>query len=282
LLPTRRGFDTYYGINAGHADYYTHIYDKDGKKHFYRDTERIDPVGFVDNLCVDEALKWLDRVKQSTQPFFLDVAFFTPHGPYQSPPGYPTKGSDEEIYGYMIDNMDKNVGRIMDKLEEAGAADDTLVIFISDQGASFMNPYKRDLSEGGLKVVCHVLWPGHTVPGTRVAAPIVSYDWFTTLTEIGGGKIPSDRVVVGKNVSHLLRGSRRSPHQALYWTFRSEDAIRQGDWKLHMNHGAVRGLYHLADDPQATNDLSSDHPHKVQELRKRIEAWKLTLDQKPG
>ena len=270
LLPTRRGFDRYYGINAGNADYFTHIYAKDGKKYFYSDTEQIDPIGYVDNLCVDEALKWLDGIDRSVAPFFLEVAFFTPHGPYQSPPGYPTKGSDEEVYGYMIDNMDKNVGRIIDKIEELDAAADTLVVFISDQGASSKNRYRRDLTEGGLKVVCHALWPGHTVPGTRVAAPFISYDWFTTLTELGGGTIPSDRIVVGKNISHLFRGHGRSPHKALYWTFRNEDAIRQGDWKLHMSHGAVRGLYHLAEDPAAQRDLASEHPEKVQELRQKI------------
>ena len=275
FLPTRRGFDTYYGINAGNADYYTHIYKKDKKKYFYRDTDLIDPVGYVDNLCVDEALKWLDSLKNSANPFFLYLPFFTPHGPYQSPPGYPKGESKKETYGYMIDNMDKNVGKILDKLKAIGAEKNTLVVFMSDQGSSFMNSYNRDVTEGGLKVVCHAFWPGKTASGSRVAAPIISYDWFTTFTELGGGKIPADRLIVGKNVSNLFSGDGQSPHEALYWTYRNADAIREGDWKLHMETGSGAKLYNLAEDPKAQKDLSKEHPNRVDDLRKKIEAWKI-------
>ncbi|MHC4994676.1 MAG: sulfatase-like hydrolase/transferase [Planctomycetota bacterium] len=273
-LPTRRGFDRYYGINAGHADYYTHIYDKDGKKYFYSDTEPIDPVGYVDNLCVDEALKWLRHVGRNDRPFFLEVAFFTPHGPYQSPPGYPAEGDVDAVYGYMIDNLDKNVGRIIDGLKEVGVADDTLIVFLSDQGASSKNPYRRDLTEGGLKVVCYAKWPGHTAAGARVATPFISYDWFTTLTEIGGGAIPTDRVIVGKNIGRLLRGDGPSPHETFYWTYKDEDAVLHDDWKLHLKNDGVQGLYYLSDDAEAKNDLAGRYPERVERLRKMIETHK--------
>lgn len=274
FLPIHRGFDTYYGINAGHADYYTHIYDRDGKKYFYRDTTPVDPEGYVDNLCTDEALKYLSEQKDSEAPFFMVMAFFTPHGPYQSPPGYPTEADTDAVYGQMIDNMDRLTGRILDKLDETGLAQNTLVMFISDQGSSRMNPYKRDLTEGGLKVVCHARCPGHIKPGIRVGTPMISYDWFTTFAELGAGKIPTDRLIVGKNISHLFQGDGECPHEAFYWHYGNEDAIREGNWKLHLKNGKVLGLFDLASDPEAKRELSADHPQRVENLKKKLLSWK--------
>jgi arylsulfatase A-like enzyme len=281
FLPTHRGFDTYYGINAGHADYYTHIYDRDGKKYFYEDTEPVDPEGYVDNLCTDRAVEYIESHRESENPFFMTFAFFTPHGPYQSPPGYPSDVSTDEKYAQMIDNMDRLTGRMLDALEETGLADNTLVFFISDQGSSRMNPYKRDLTEGGLKVVCHAKWPATIKKGVRVDTPIISYDWFTTFAKAGGAEIPQDRLIVGKDASHLFDGKGKCAHDAFFWHYGNEDAIRVGDLKLHLKNEEVDGLYDLSKDPKAERDLSADHPKRVADLKARLIAWKADMCSKP-
>ncbi len=275
FLPVHRGFDTYYGINAGHADYYTHVYDRDGRKYFYRDATRIDPEGYVDNLCTDEAVGFIHAQADSEKPFFVWHAFFTPHGPYQAPPGYPSDRGIDATYGFMIENMDRNVGRILAALEETGAAQNTLVVFISDQGASRWNSYRRDLTEGGLQVVCLARWPGHTVPGLRIRTPVISYDWFTTFAAAGRATpLPPDAAVFGRDISHLFRGEGRPPHDALFWSYGGEDAIREGRWKLLLQKDGTAALYDLFSDPEGKKDVSAEHPDRVEAMRARLLKWK--------
>lgn len=275
-LPTHQGFNEYYGINAGNADYYKHTY-KNGVKYFYHNTERIDPEGFVDNLCVDKAMDWLEERSGSDQPFFLYLPFFTPHGPYQSPPGYPDEATQDEKYGFMVENMDHLVGRVLAQLKQMGAWDNTLVVFMSDQGAATPNPYKRDLTEGGLQVVCHAQWPALTPVsegGRRVQEPVISYDWFTTFTELGGGKVPEDRVIYGVNITSCLRGTCRTARDTFYWTYEHADAIRKENWKLHLFDEKEARLYNLAADPEAENDLAGQFPGHAQELQEQLLNWK--------
>lgn len=280
-LPTFHGFDTYYGINAGHADYYTHIYDRDGVKHFYRDAEKIDPEGYVDDLCADEAVRYIRAQRGSKEPFFIWHAFFTPHGPYQAPPGYDPNADVEAIYGFMIEHMDANVGRLLAAVDEIGAAENTLVVFISDQGSSHWNPYKRDLTEGGLQVVCAARWPGKTRAGTRIPTPVISYDWYTTCVTAGGGTMPEDRHIFGRDIAHLLRGEKRPPHDALFWSYGGDDAIRKGDWKLVLRKEEVAGLYDLSADPEEKQDRSADEPKRVEALKWKLLAWKKDPCAKP-
>lgn len=206
FLPNHQRFDTYCGISAGHADYSTHEYDRDGKKHLYRHTALIGPEGHMDNLCTDEAVRYLEARASNDRPFFAVMAFSAPHGPYQAPPGYPSGGTTDEVYGFMIDNLDRNTGRILDALRKTGAEENTLIVFISDQGSSRMNPYRRDVTEGGLRVVCHARQSGRTRPGTRVHTRIISSDWFATFAELGGGEVPADRLIAGRNIARLLNG----------------------------------------------------------------------------
>jgi arylsulfatase A-like enzyme len=182
----------------------------------------------------------------------------------------------------MIDNMDRLTGRILDSLEETGLADNTLVLFISDQGSSNKNPYKRDLTEGGLQVVCHAKWPERIKKGVRVETPIISYDWFTTFAEAGGGKIPQDRLIVGRDTSHLFDGKGTCAHDAFFWHYGGADAIREGDWKLHLKGETVDGLYDLSKDPKAENDLSAKQPERAEALKKKLMGWKADMCAREG
>ncbi len=271
--PIYHGFEEYYGSNAGHADYYTHVYSHDLKKHFYRGLEPVDDQGYFDELFTNEAIAFLNRLNGNSKPFYLNLCFYAPHGPYQAPPGY-YHGTPDENYRYMIEYLDKCVGRVVDEVDNSGLKNNTLIVFLSDQGGSYINNYGRTLRQNSLKVVCNARWPGIIPQGKRVKTPWVHLDIYTTLIELGGGNIPTDRVVDGQNIWPLFLGNELSSNRTLYWTYRHWDAIQEKGFKLHMTKGTVDGLYNLTSDPDEQKDLSKMYPDLVKKLKARQEKWK--------
>ncbi|OVE79876.1 hypothetical protein BVY01_01315 [bacterium I07] len=174
----------------------------------------------------------------------------------------------------MIEYLDTCVGRVLQTVNETNLAENTLIVFLSDQGASSRNDFKRDLTEGGLKVVCNSVWPGQIPAGARVQTAWVHYDLYTTFAAFAGAKIPEDRIVDGKDVQSLFRGENPENKRTIYWTYSNEDAIRIENWKLHIIKGKVKGLYDLDKDPDEKNDLSAKHQSRVREMQKQIEKWK--------
>ena len=272
--PLSYGFDEFYGHYAGHADYYTHLYNKDPGNYFYRNRTPINDQGYLDTLFTDEALRCLQKCQGQKQPFYLNLCFFAPHGPYQSPPGYPKDEKTDVRYQYMIEYLDSCVGRVLDELDRLGLAENTLVIFASDQGGSRVNNYDRTLWEVGIKTVAMARWKGHTPPGGRVKTPWVQIDLFTTLAALAGAKIPTDRVIDGVNITPLLDGRETEHNRTIYWSYGKEDAIRQGDWKLHLTGGKVDGLFDLSKDPEEKNSLATQETARVQKMLDLLQEWK--------
>ena len=269
-----QGFDEFYGSNAGHADYYTHVYDADGKQHFYRNLTPIDDEGYFDQLFTDEALKYLRRRQGNPRPFYLNLAFYAPHGPYQTPPGFPPSSDDMVNYKAMVEYLDACVGRVLDELDRLGLADNTLVVFLSDQGASSLNEYSRDLSEGGLKVICSAMWPDTVPAGKRIATPWLHLDLYAVFAGLAGATLPQDRVIDAQNMWPLFTGVELPHDRTFCWTYQDEDAIRLGDLKLRMRGGEVVGLYNLATDPGETRDLSVELPEEIVRMRGLHAKWK--------
>jgi len=272
--PLYQGFDEFYGSNAGHADYFTHLYNKDMKSHFFRGIEPVNDEGYFDELFTDEAISFLRRRKGRGQPFYLNLPFYAPHGPYQAPPGYYHNKDPMVNYRFMIEYLDLCVGRIIDEVDKLGMAENTLIVFLSDQGSSSMNTHRRELTEGGLKVVCNAKWTGKIPEGVRVETPWIHCDLYTTFVSLAGGAIPTDREVDGEDVWPLFEGKELEHDRTMFWTYRNEDAVRIGDWKLHLIDGKVKGLYDLADDPEEKKDLSERFPDKVAEMTVRQAEWK--------
>jgi arylsulfatase A-like enzyme len=272
--PLFQGFDEYYGSNAGHADYYTHLYNRDMRSHFFRDFTPVEDEGYFDELFTDEAVEFLKRRQGTNKPFYMNLCFYAPHGPYQAAPGYYHSNDPMENYRTMIEYLDTCVGRVLKTVNELGLADNTLIVFLSDQGASSMNDFKRDLAEGGLKVVCNAIWPGQIPAGARVKTAWVHYDLYTTFAAFAGAEIPKDRIVDGKDVRALFKGENPPNKRTVCWTYRNEDAVRIDNWKLHMIDGKVKGLYDLNQDPEERNDVSADHPDKIKKMQKILKKWK--------
>lgn len=272
--PLNHGFDTFYGSLAGHADYYTHVYDSDMKVHFLRDRTPVSDRGYFDELFTDEAIRVIREKSAQKEPFYLNLCFYAPHGPYQAPPGFYHSDDPATNYRHMIEFLDTSVGRVLAELDRLRLAESTLVVFLSDQGGSFANDYGRTLRENSLKVVCHAVWPGVIPTGKRVTTPWLHLDVFSVFAALAGATVPGDRTIDAQNVWPLFEGRELPRDRTFCWTFKHEDAARVGDWKLHSTRGKVDGLYNLATDPDEKSDLSRAHPDKVRELQAVHARWK--------
>jgi arylsulfatase A-like enzyme len=272
--PRHFGFDQFYGSLAGHADYYTHVYNSDMKIHFYRDLTPVNDRGYFDELFTDEAVRYLQARKGNPRPFYLNLCFYAPHGPYQAPPGYYHSDDREVNYQHMVEYLDTCVGRVLAEVDRLGLAENTLIVFLSDQGGSFKNDYGRTLREPSLKVVCNAAWKGVIPAGKRIGTPWLHVDLFAVFAGLAGVPVPQDRVIDAQDIWPLFEG-REWPHdRTFFWKFHKEDAVRQGDWKLHLTGGKVDGLFNLASDPEEKDNLASRHPGKVEELQARQAKWK--------
>lgn len=238
------------------------------------------------------------------RPFFLYLPHFAVHTPIEGKPDkvkkYDAKARAEDPQNYgeyaaMIESVDESVGRVMAALEEAGVADDTLVLFSADNGGVTslewkgrpvtsnlpLRSGKGHVYEGGIRVPMVVRWPGVTKAGSRSAEPVVSYDYAATMAEAAG--VPREKLpkMDGRSFVGALRG-RPGKVRDLFWHYphyspqlgRPAAAIRNGDDKLILffEEGRVE-LYNLREDLGETKDLAAAQPAKAAAMRKRLEAW---------
>jgi arylsulfatase A-like enzyme len=272
--PLHHGFHEFYGSNAGHADYYTHLYNRDMKSHFFRGLEPVADEGYFDTLFTDEAIQFIEQRSKEPAPFYLNLTFYAPHGPYQAPTGYYHSDDPEVNYRYMVEYLDLCVGRVLDAVNRADIAENTLVVFLSDQGGSHINGYGRTLWERSLKVICNAVWPGRIAPNTRSSTPWVHYDLYSTFATLAGAQIPNDRIIDAQNIWPLFEGKDQPLDRRLHWTFRTEDAVREGDLKLHATDGTPDGLFDLSNDPDEKSNLLTTATDKVEDMMAKHHLWK--------
>lgn len=187
-----------------------------------------------------------------------------------------------------IEEVDWSVGSILDTLRDLGIAQNTLVIFTSDNGGSSgslnepLRGHKGTTWEGGMREPTLAWWPGTVPPGSVSDKLATTMDLLPTFAAIGGGELPSDRILDGRNISHILldEPGARSPHAAFYYYYQEQlQAVRAGKWKLFNQSGE---LYDLDSDIGETQDVSEFHPDIVQRLRKHFESAAADLGDGPG
>jgi arylsulfatase A len=249
--------------------------------------------GFSAPLVVDEAVRWLKSRtgKAKDAPFFLCVWTHEPHLLIEADPKYMEQYKDiasEDIRQHHgdVSHMDAAFGQLMTALDELKLADNTFVMFTSDNGpegdgmtgrargsAGGLRGRKRDTFEGGIRVPGIIRWPGHAKAGTTSAEPVIGSDLFTTVCEIVGVPLPKDRTIDGASLLPVLAGRPIERSQPLYWrnhlaaaTHRA--ALRVGDWKIIGNNDLTRfELYNLREDERETRELSAEQPAKFAELK---------------
>ncbi|MEM1132393.1 MAG: sulfatase [Pseudomonadota bacterium] len=253
--------------------------------------EWFEPGGYLTDYWTDEAVKVIEGNKN--RPFFLYMAHWGPHTPMQATRAdYEAVGDilphRKRVYAAMVRAVDRSVGRILDTLEAQGIADNTIVIFTSDNGAAgyigipeVNAPYrgwKITLFEGGIRVPMFVRWPGNIDPGTVVDTPVAHIDMMPTIAAAAGAALPSDVEIDGRDIFALTRqgGADAWTRETLFWINGHYQVVRHGDWKLQVNDRPTDGLqywlYNLAEDPTEQNNLVKREPEKAQELLALLQA----------
>lgn len=273
-LPLQRGFDHQYGFYSWGTDYMHKTILHHTPSHFtvydwHRNEEPVWEPGYTTDLITAEAEQLIAEQK-SDQPFFLYVAYATPHGPLDYAPRYL---EELGLVGAAVKIMDDGVGRILAALEEHGHSQETLVIFTNDNGGlteESNHPLrgKKDTNwEGGVRVPAILRWPGKLAAGTNDGLMHLT-DLYPTLVRLAGGRIQQDLPLDGLDMTEVLLQGAPSPRQEIIFEVSGSvrvPAIRQGDYKL-IGHE----LFNIAADPYETTDIAAHHAGLVTRLKQRL------------
>ena len=250
-----------------------------GGKHFKPDR-------YITDYFTAQAAAAIDANRN--RPFFLYLAYNAPHTPLQAKKSdydrlAHIKDHRDRVYAAMLVALDRGVGEIQAKLEKEGLAENTLILFTSDNGGAWyvgMNdlnkPYrgwKATFFEGGIRAPLFAKWPARIPASTKVAGVGTHIDFMATAAAAAGAPLPADRKLDGVNLlPNLSTGTPIAP-RTLFWRSGDYRVVRDGDWKLQVSARPDRvWLHNLADDPTEQRDLSAAMPEKVAELRAKIEA----------
>ena len=296
--PNSHGFDEFFGILSGAADYFTHRSPDAPDAHatdLHQDLNPVERTGYLTDLLSDKAV---DFVAHQKEPFFLSLQYNAPHSPWEGPAdgavdhedhgeGPMTDGGSLKIYAAMVRSMDAGIGRILDALKQRGLDRKTLVIFTSDNGGerySFNWPFsfqKSYLWEGGIRVPAIVRWTGVVPAGRESAQAVITMDWTATILAAGGAKADPNYPLDGEDMMPTCRGFRDVYDRNLFWRTHNRDASRMGRWKYLKDSGKEH-LFDLANDPGEKSDLQKKHAAILEEMRKRFAAWDKQMLPRPS
>jgi N-acetylgalactosamine-6-sulfatase len=264
----------------------------EGNHDFYRNDGPHQRDGYyMTHLITDEAVEWIN-IQKEDQPFFLYVPYTTPHAPYQGPDDYqPEKlGMDRwnkaegDVYTKMIEDMDRGIGKILDKLEEKGMSENTIVIFFSDNGPNKLGntgPYsgnKGHVYEGGIRVPCIIRWPGKIQEGSTSDQAFISMDLTASIVAISGAtpQKPLDGIDL---IGHLVSGKENESRNLFWRKKRAEQvysAIRSGYLKFIRDEDEGKFeeyLFDLKADPGEKHNLKAERPEDFKRLKQLLSAW---------
>ncbi len=300
FLPTRHGFDEYFGLPYSNDMWPKHPTAKFPDLPLIEGTKVLEYNPDQSKLTTwytERAVKFIERNK--TRPFFLYVAHSMPHVPLFVSAREKGK-SKRGLYGDVIQEIDWSVGTILAALKKNGLEENTLVVFTSDNGpwlsygnhggsSGGLREGKGTTFEGGVRVPCLARWPGHIKAGVVCREPAMTLDLLPTLAHLTGASLPKNPID-GKNIWPLLSGQAeaKSPHEVYYFYWLKElQALRSGKWKLHLAHTYPRpmppgadgkpgkmvtarielSLFDLSQDPQESTNVAADHPDVVKRLQ---------------
>ena len=290
--PQQHGFDEFFGFQGGGHAYLTERpQDADNPVMHGTNALPLDGTTFLTTTFGRESASFIRR--HTDQPWFLYVAFNSPHIPQAMPPGYEDKVKDikQPIRARcvaMTMNMDDAVGEILDALRTTGQEDRTLIVFTSDNGGTALPdnmikngslnvPYrgvKGDVYEGGIREPFVIQWKSHLPAGKTIDAPVSSLDLLPTALAAADSKPLPDISLEGVNLLPYLTGKTEdAPHDVLYWRWQDKCAVRQGDWKWVRVKNDPEELYNLATDPYEKTNCAASHPEELKQLAGLFTAW---------
>lgn len=283
--PNGRGFDEFYGFCSGHwGDYFSPPLEHNGAM--------VRGNGFIIDDLTDRAMAFIEKNRQ--RPFFCYVPYNTPHTPFQVPDRFYDKFADAPIALRhrdpekeqldatrcalaMCENIDWNVQRILQKLDDLGLVEKTIVVYFSDNGPNSwrfnggMKGRKGSTDEGGLRAPCLVRWPGRIKPGTRVGPIAGAIDLLPTLADLAGVPIAGGKPLDGLSLKPLLLAAAENwPQRRIFSHQNGQVSVRTQQYRLDK----AGRLYDMTADPGQDRDVSAEQPELAEGLRKAVADWR--------
>ncbi len=311
FLPTRQGFDEFFGLPYSHD---IHPMNPKGNRKFPplpllegETVIELEPdADFFTKHFTERAVSFIEEHKED--PFFLYVPHPIPHRPVHFTEPYMEGVSDEvraalsqekgnatidyavrdKLYFRSLEEIDWSVGQILDALKANGIDENTIVIFTADNGqarppvgigsAKPLRGSKGTTWEGGLRVPTVIRWPAEIEAGSDTDELLTAMDLLPTFAKLAGGKVPTDRVIDGKDILPVLTEGVASPHEVFFYhRSNSLQAVRAGKWKLQMGgpkqHGGGKALFDLEADIGETTNVAADNPEVVARLRAYVKSF---------
>ena len=292
--PLKVGYDRFFGIHAGGTDYFRHQFTLFGKDmgHLYEGDNIAEKSGYITSLFTERAISEIDSARSAGKPFFMSLHYTSPHWPWEGPEDHDVvpespqhfTGGSLDTYRDMVEDLDRAVGEILTHLDVSGIADNTIVVFGSDNGGERFSdnwPFigmKAELLEGGIRIPMIIRWPGHTPPGSSTSQVISWMDFYPTFASLLGFSQRVAPAIDGIDLSTVLTDPASAKERELFWRHdgNHQKALRQGDWKFLSLNGA-EFLFNLAADPRERANLAKVYPNRFAAMKARYNEWEKTM-----
>jgi arylsulfatase A-like enzyme len=293
--PLQSGYDHFYGFRGGSLDYYSHR-GTDQKDDLWDDDVPIHRVGYLTDLLGARAVDVINGSARSAQPFLLSLHFNAPHWPWEAPGDeaeserikatnlFDYDGGTQKTYQRMIQQMDLQVGRVLQALDANGLTDNTIVIFTSDNGGErFADTWpfvgrKTELLEGGLRIPAIAAWPARLPRGRTIDQVAISMDWLPTLVAAAGAAADPASPFDGVSLLPQLTADAPPVSRTLFWRYKAnaQRAARDGDYKfLKILDNTF--LFNVVDDPMERANLRERRRDIYDRLVSKWLEWNATM-----
>ncbi len=288
FFPVNQGFDEFHGYVSGNIDFHTH-YDNAGIYDWWHNLDSIAEEGYVTDLITKHSVDFIET--HQDRPFFLYIPHEAPHCPFQgrNDPGYRFPGEKFPYYGIvddkdrayieMVEVMDEGIGELFATLKRLNLEENTLVVFVSDNGAEQhyghnggLRGWKLNLFEGGIRVPGIAWWKGKIQPAVSQEI-VMSFDWMPTFLALSNAPDIANLALDGIDLSaHLLR-EQPLVDRPLFWKYRKQKAIRDGKWKLVVDEEKGRFLFDLSEDLREEKNLADQQTAVAETMEDQLTKW---------
>ena len=312
--PNKSGFDDFFGIFSGGVDYFTHK-DGDGVPDLWEDETPVHRTGYITDLITERSVDFIRQQASRRRPFYLSAHYTAPHWPWEGPADeevsrkltnlFHLDGGSPRVYAEIVRSLDRGVKQILAALEESGEADNTIVVFTSDNGGERFSdvwPFtgsKGGVYEGSNRVPAIVRWPDR-LPEGRVSHQVATtFDWTATLLAAAGVSPSAEFPLDGINLLPLLQqagNNRPTLSRQLFWRIAGQRAVRDGDLKYIklarpdqvVTQGGLPAallgtefLFDLKNDVRERANLLAQRPHDTDRLRRAWDSWNASVLPEP-
>jgi arylsulfatase A-like enzyme len=292
--PLRSGYEEFFGPMSGGVDYFTHCASTGAHDLWEGEEEKVEP-GYLTDLLSQRSVDYVDRMAKQDAPFFLSLHYTAPHWPWETRDDealaqevknnlFHLHGGNIHSYRRMIHHMDEGIGQIVDALKRNGQADNTLVVFTSDNGGErFSDNWplvggKMDLTEGGIRVPWIAQWPARIAAGGVSEQHCMTMDWSATFLAAAGVAAAPDYPLDGISLLPVLDDATHRFERPLYFRMnhRGQRALRDGDWK-YLRVDGNDYLFNIPADERERANRAPREPQRLDAMRAAWEAWNATM-----